>query len=947
MSVLEASGTINLSSVLGFNKIIASNRALFSTTDLVLSTNRFINATFSDAANNTGLGLCLAQQAVVAATTLKDVKCALQQNLGTVTLTIASPCLGTLAAHGLAAGDRISFTTTGALPTGVVAGTAYWVIAAGLTANDFEFSTSSGGSAVNSSGSQSGTHSLWHEKAAKTLTGSVLYNALTLVTTAPLVNATGQFIVKFTWPTPFAVDTTASKWRFEVLQPGTGGVTNNNLKTSDAANPFFEAFSDLAQTFTTNDAISVTGQLTIDQTDTVRGTLGTGEVTRSVAVLTYKNTDPTVANVCNVRWSSGFTGELTIDGCWVISSHSGLQVGTSASRQSGGSIKFLTTTTNGTAFGFNDCEASAATTDDYRKGSLIVYGTRPSVEYSTLFATAATAQATILVTDDVSAAWPSGTTLSIGKANGTGATDATIYTTTGVPTWDGVKSTVTLTSNITSQSRLIGGKVGRLNGYGFKIYGSSSIIQLTHTVRNFSNFVIDGCETPYTSWTLGRTGTVYGLDAAANRSKGYYTHSANYQVTVEAVSATTAVPSFPEDFEISFNNFHKATFGFTNVFTAGVGKLIVTDNRSYICGTGLTFTTNSQVLRNVFTNGLRTNYVLTGANITHQNNYHYGDSAGSTVGTVILSGCINPVSSGNTFNRCVLALLLTTSNIGVSTNDVFGDETTNTLDVEFVSNTYSQFEFASPTTPGGALIVGQTNLVNTALGTHIRISDENDVTNVDKGYLTYGKFARTGFGLADTTVWTGTAFGAASAGQFGLRFEPDDDGVGTSLFKWTQSFPTGSILNKTMQVTCRVKINSATFYAGTHTKPTLRVTYDNGTDITAVASGSTSDQILQVTFTPATAFGQITLTLEMATDASGTNAYVYLGTMVPNLPDGIAVDTTQLSNWANAMPITPSIATIRNPTNVWDELLTTHNSTGTFGATLQDISGADPKDDIT
>lgn len=77
-----------------------------------------------------------------------------------VTVTIASPGVFTLNAHGLYVGQPISFTTSGALPTGLTAGTEYFVISAGLTANAFEVSTSAGGAAVNTSGSQSGTHSL-------------------------------------------------------------------------------------------------------------------------------------------------------------------------------------------------------------------------------------------------------------------------------------------------------------------------------------------------------------------------------------------------------------------------------------------------------------------------------------------------------------------------------------------------------------------------------------------------------------------------------------------------------------------------------------------------------------------------------------------------------------------------------------------------------------------
>lgn len=81
-------------------------------------------------------------------------------DIGTVTMTIASPCVVSKTAHGLQANDPIVFRTTGALPTGITAGTVYYVISAGLTANAFEFSTTVGGSAVNTSGSQSGTHSL-------------------------------------------------------------------------------------------------------------------------------------------------------------------------------------------------------------------------------------------------------------------------------------------------------------------------------------------------------------------------------------------------------------------------------------------------------------------------------------------------------------------------------------------------------------------------------------------------------------------------------------------------------------------------------------------------------------------------------------------------------------------------------------------------------------------
>lgn len=81
--------------------------------------------------------------------------------IGVFTVTIASPGVFSYTAHGLVANDTVQFTTTGALPTGLTASTNYYVISSGLTANAFQVSTTQGGSAVNTSGSQSGVHTLY------------------------------------------------------------------------------------------------------------------------------------------------------------------------------------------------------------------------------------------------------------------------------------------------------------------------------------------------------------------------------------------------------------------------------------------------------------------------------------------------------------------------------------------------------------------------------------------------------------------------------------------------------------------------------------------------------------------------------------------------------------------------------------------------------------------
>jgi hypothetical protein len=72
----------------------------------------------------------------------------------TVTLSLTSPGLVNWPAHGLPARVPVSFSTTGALPTGITAGTTYYVVSP--TTNSFNIATTPTGSAIAFSGSQSG-----------------------------------------------------------------------------------------------------------------------------------------------------------------------------------------------------------------------------------------------------------------------------------------------------------------------------------------------------------------------------------------------------------------------------------------------------------------------------------------------------------------------------------------------------------------------------------------------------------------------------------------------------------------------------------------------------------------------------------------------------------------------------------------------------------------------
>lgn len=103
---------------------------------------------------------------------------------GTFTITIASPGVATKTAHGFNTGDVIYLTTTGALPTGLAANTNYWVIR--VTADTFRLATSSAnataGTAINTTGSQSGVHtihgnSIWATISPSTISGNISFSA--------------------------------------------------------------------------------------------------------------------------------------------------------------------------------------------------------------------------------------------------------------------------------------------------------------------------------------------------------------------------------------------------------------------------------------------------------------------------------------------------------------------------------------------------------------------------------------------------------------------------------------------------------------------------------------------------------------------------------------------------------------------------------------------------
>lgn len=78
----------------------------------------------------------------------------------TFTVTIATPGVFTVTAHGLVVGDKVHLSTTGGLPSGLAANTDYFVSVV-TDANTIRLATVPGGSDIATSGSQSGVHTIY------------------------------------------------------------------------------------------------------------------------------------------------------------------------------------------------------------------------------------------------------------------------------------------------------------------------------------------------------------------------------------------------------------------------------------------------------------------------------------------------------------------------------------------------------------------------------------------------------------------------------------------------------------------------------------------------------------------------------------------------------------------------------------------------------------------
>lgn len=768
-------------------------------------------------------------------------------------------------------------------------------------------------------------------RASKTLTAAQI--------TSSSANATGCYIVDFVFTAPYAVTTAGATWTIEITQ-GAGAV-NWSVATSNGTAIFYAAWCDNPKTFSSgNDWFVCKDRVTVDMTATVKGAaLATGDTTRSLGIIVCRSTTPTVANVDNLRWGTGGSYTLTVDGHIQLGAHSGFRAGTSGSPitlANAGTLGFSATPTLGTLTGFLAPGASR------KKCSIIAYGEIPAVETAYL-ANDYISTGTIVTTTPTG--WANGDTIYVTGSNSPDTTVRTISSITG--------TSISFTPSLSALTRYAGWAVTKWNGYGFKITANAS---RTFALGPMSNFTLSGCQVEDIFWSFLDTTITQHQSDAANSSARLVTHCAVRFPNGPGLMITGYME--PEQIKIEYVNMINGNpmTGMGQVESnVNGGSLVQFCNAGQTNSAGMAATSlglpNMSFENNQFSaNALGT---LLAANFTFKNNKCMLASSGTILA---LSGCANAVDwSGNSWDvfNTGYDISLTGTNININmVGDAYNIKSGVTNFFNVTTNTYQLIRLTNPT---GSPTINPTQMATVINGSRFWATNYNAISNYDINWTKQGIHYRTGYGLPDTNVLAAdgaTTTNAISTQLWGaLRIESFTGLTLAGYRNWSANAPfnktTGNAQGKSITVAVKVLMPHSDFYGGTHTKPTLSVVDNDGTTRTAVATGSTAIQTLTITFTPTTTNTSYTYEVYGASDAASTTTLngitinrkaFYVLAVDAGVPSGTSVDNTRFSVWSagQVQGADSTIPTIESVWNVPQSVGTT--VTNSMGALLNDAN---------
>lgn len=533
------------------------------------------------------------------------------------------------------------------------------------------------------------------------------------------------------------------------------------------------------------------------------------------------------------------------------------------------------------------------------------YGEKPTNVYTTFAADANNGQKVITTTNDMSAYWTPGDTIFLmGQDHASAYPESKVIDTI-------VGTTVTFTANLTYK---------HFSGWAAINWKASSCgIQLAVTASTIKALAFEmsgvylagGSISQYTIGTPDLTRIKPRvIDMVFNLNNTFSFSGDLNGYTQTNGSSLTDFYRWGSSYmgPCAFRYWNNATFTRVIGSTGGSGNF--------------SFTSVSSTFTDIQTcggasNGM-TSFYISGCTLTRVKGL-------GTAYPVLLAGHANTFVDSTFDKGSSYGVYLDTSVGNVFDNCEFGSDSANGADFGFVPGGI----YVQAVCKDCSSVTVHSGITTTNMKSFIKAHAFDDTANDHRSWYPYGSIVSTGDGLTDTTVHT------AGTGKFAIRFEPLSS---TNSLTWDISIPTGNIQSKTMFVGVWVKIASATYYAGTHQLPRLTIDYDDGTTSYAQAAESTDWQLLIVSFTPTTTYGQITATLSARTDATTTDAYVYWDDFSVAYPPNVSLDLGGMDLWADALPIVPPLAipisAVTVASAVWEELTSSHTTASTMGKKL-------------
>jgi len=884
----------------------------------------FFPLNFANAGNCIGLGMAVCNSYD---DNTSNFVMRLEASLGPCDISKGSPCIITKTAHGLTQNASIAFSKTTAsgaatIGTGLNDTSVFYVM--NPSANTFAISAIKDGSLINTTTNSSAGPGLWNVLSS----GSLGYTDIipTIGTAGRGVGATkGIYAANINIPST-AVSASTNAYRFYAYtQPlGANRVYANYASSyphTIAATDYW-VWSDTSLNFTNGDTFIVKNYLTINSS------LYTGYNT---AVADYATNSRYAIYICSninnldasnnsyLRWENPPLASYTLKLCGDIVgfTYSGLTIGSSENRIPYSKQAIIDPSNWGFTYQYFGYSSNF-----YPFQSIQLYGEEPSIRIAYAAFNASSGQK--IVKTDTSTGWLPGESLFYGPVDVTGVSYANNINTVG--SVDG--STITMGTNL-GITLLAGGSIINVERYGISIGN----LLLASSIYVFPlHYVIKG--TRFNNTITNSTGLVtyipdpsYTTTPELNGNLHYRSSAAAYAVGgIQFQRSTLKGLNVLRNYGLGCPAIPILSTTYSSTFTSGA--INIKDNINITSGSIWKVTTGLGTVRNLlFENNRFYNlpctayYQITcaGINNSYINNDWYGISL-SSGSPVYIGGLSNSVFRNNTINRCTRGYHMGGSIINVKFfNERYGNLTANTTDFSITSGTYIDLTNNNSSTN---INFSTTDYELTVPTSKFRVTSENGVLNADTVHMPFGRLKRTGYNLSDETVHT------AGTDKYALRFEPTST---TDLLEWVQIVPTGNIQNLTMNISIWVKINSATYYTGFHQNPRITIEYDNGTSTYAEAIDTTDWQLLSCSFTPTTTFGQLLLSINGLTEATLTDAYFYIDDINVFYPPGVQLSLGNLNLWADALPVTPSIATNINAADVWNIQTSTLTNIGTIG----------------